>query len=92
MAPARERLDCDEEVGGAMPLVFIMAPLDLTGSWRQAGTDIGVQHDGLCVEADGGVALVASYSDANARQVRPVILLPSLPCCSSGESHQQGAR
>jgi hypothetical protein len=58
MAPSGEWLNHDEEVGGAMPLILVVPPLDLTGSQRQTRADVGMQLHWFLVEADGGVACV----------------------------------
>jgi hypothetical protein len=40
MTPTCERLDHDEQVGGAVPLVLIVSPLHLTRSWGQTRTHV----------------------------------------------------
>jgi hypothetical protein len=42
MALARQRLDHDKEVGGAVPLVLVVPALDVAGSEREARTHIRV--------------------------------------------------
>ncbi|HEV2457611.1 MAG TPA: hypothetical protein VGS80_04540, partial [Ktedonobacterales bacterium] len=61
MPPAGQRLDHHEEVGGPVPLILVVAPLHVPRSQRQRRPYVGMQHDRLLVEADGGVARVVGH-------------------------------